>query len=70
MKKYQDERFTHLMNLSSRNMSVFFVLALPWSAVLMFLGSLTMEQGVVLVLGVWFAGLAINYLSLFYYYRQ
>jgi hypothetical protein len=70
IKKYQDERFTQLMNLSMRNMSIFLILALPWSVVIMVLGSLTVIQAAMLVFALWLAGLSINYVSLLYYYKQ
>jgi hypothetical protein len=70
LKKYQDERFTQLTKLSMRNMSVFLILALPWSVVLMLFMSLTIIQAAISVLILWFVGLCIHYLSLFYYYKH
>ena len=68
--KYQDERFTQIMNLSARNLSVFLVFALPLSVVIMVFGSLSVIQAAMLVFALWLASLGINYVSLLYYYKH
>ena len=70
MKKYRDERFTRLMEISTRNMAWFLVISLPWAAVIMIFGMITMIQAAALIFGIWFAGLGLLYVSLYYYYKR
>ena len=69
MEKYQDERFTQILNLSARNGFVFLLFALPWTGVLIALNLLTFDA-VAAVLSVWVSAIAVMYGSGAYYFRK
>lgn len=69
MNKFQDERFTHVYNKSSRNAFVFLVFALPYLGAILALQSIAVEA-VGLILLVWIMSIVIAYISGIYYYKQ
>ena len=69
MEKYQDERFTHILNLSARNGFVFLVFALPWMGALIALNLLILDAAAA-VLSLWFSSIAVMYGSGAYYFRK
>jgi hypothetical protein len=69
MEKYQDERFTHILNLSARNGFVFLLFALPWTGALIALNLLILDT-VAAVLSLWLSSIAVMYGSGAYYFRK
>ncbi len=69
MKQYQDERFTQIYNLASRNALVFLIFALPYLGVILTLQSIAIEA-VGMILIVWALSIIVFYASGFYYYKK
>ena len=69
MRQYQDERFTHIYDLASRNALVFLIFALPFLAAILAIQSIALEAVGPLFL-VWVLSLAVFYVSSFYYYKR
>ncbi len=69
MRPYQDERFTHIYNLASRNALVFLIFALPYLGAILAIQSVALEAVGPLFL-VWAFSLAIFYVSSYYYYKR
>ena len=67
MKKYQDERFTHILNLSARNGFVFVLFALPWTGALI---ALNFVDALASVLFIFAFSIAVLYGSGAYYFRK
>lgn len=71
MRRFHDERFTHIMNLAARNAFVFLVIILPMSSIVFIrVEEITLQIAAGLVFVPWISSLVILYLSLFYYYRK
>ncbi|MHA1961165.1 MAG: hypothetical protein ACW99U_13130 [Candidatus Thorarchaeota archaeon] len=69
MKQYQDERFTQIYNLASRNAFVFLLFALPAIGTILAYQSIAIEAiGPVFI--VWVLSMVIAYASGFYYYKR
>jgi len=69
MKQYQDERFTHIFNLASRNALVFLIFALPYLGAILVIQSIASEAVAPLIL-VWAISLLIFYSSTYFYYKR
>lgn len=69
MEKYQDKRFTHILNLAARNGFVFLLFALPWTGALIALDLLIFDA-LAAVLSLWFSSIAVMYGSGVYYFRK
>ena len=69
MKQYQDERFTHIYNLASRNALVFLIFALPFLGAILAIQYIALEAIGPLFL-VWALSLAIFYASSYIYYKR
>jgi len=67
--RYQDERFTQLYNLASRNALVFLIFILPILCAILFIQSIGLEVVASLIL-VWALSIVVFYASLLYYYRR
>ncbi|MHA1637270.1 MAG: hypothetical protein ACTSUO_00665 [Candidatus Thorarchaeota archaeon] len=67
MKKYRDERFTHILNLSARNGFVFLLFALPYTGALI---ALNLIDTLTSILFIWFFSIAVMYVSGAYYFRK
>jgi uncharacterized membrane protein len=71
MRRFQDERFTQIMNLAARNAFVFLVIILPLSSIVLIrVEEITLQITAGLIFVPWLSSLVILYLSLFYYYRK
>jgi uncharacterized membrane protein len=71
MRRFQDERFTQIMNLAARNAFVFLVIVLPLSSIVLIrVEEITLQITAGLIFVPWISSLVILYLSLFYYYRK
>jgi uncharacterized membrane protein len=71
LNRFQDERFSQLMNLAARNAFVFLVIILPLnSIVLIRVEEITLQITAGLIFVPWILSLVILYVSLFYYYRK
>jgi uncharacterized membrane protein len=69
MKQYQDERFTQIYNLASRNALVFLIFALPYLGAILALQTIAAEAvGPILI--VWVLSIIMFYASGFYYYKK
>ena len=69
MEKYQDERFTHILNLSARNGFIYLLFALPYTAALIALNLLLLDALAAILL-LWFSSMAVMYGSGAYYFRK
>jgi hypothetical protein len=71
MRRFYDERFTHIMNLAARNAFVFLLIILPMSSIVFIrVEEITLQIAAGVVIVPWLLSLVILYLSLFYYYRK
>jgi hypothetical protein len=70
MKKFQDERFSQIYLLSTRNSFVFLLFALPFSVSFLAINLITAEFLAALIMIVWGIALAIAYASGIYYYKK
>ncbi|MHA1909738.1 MAG: hypothetical protein ACW98Y_20740 [Candidatus Thorarchaeota archaeon] len=71
MQRYKDERFTQITNLSSRNVFLFIMIALPLSGAFIILTEVvTVLQAAGMVFLLWISSLAIYGASLLYYYKR
>ena len=71
LKRFQDERFTQIMNLAARNVFVYLMVLLPLSSVALLSAETFTIQIVAGVIFIpWISSLVIYFLSLFYYYRR
>ncbi len=71
LRRFQDERFTQIMNLAARNAFVFLVIILPLSSIVLIrVEEITLQITAGLIFVPWISSLVILYLSLFYYYRR
>jgi uncharacterized membrane protein len=71
LRRFQDERFSQIMNLAARNAFVFLVIILPMSSVVLIrVEEITLQITAGLIFVPWISSLVILYLSLFYYYRK
>jgi hypothetical protein len=70
MEKYQDERFTQILNISMRNGFVFLLIALPWTGALWALNLLILDALPAIILFLWFTSMAVVYGSGVYYFRK
>lgn len=71
MQRFQDERFTQIMNQAARNVFVYLMILLPMSSVaLILVEEFTAQIVAGLILVPWMSSLVIYFLSLFYYYRK
>jgi uncharacterized membrane protein len=71
LRRFQDERFTQIMNLAARNAFVFLVIILPLSSIVLIrVEEITLQITSGLIFVPWISSLVILYLSLFYYYRK
>jgi len=70
MEKYQDERFTQILNISMRNGFVFLLFALPWTGALWALNLLILDALPAVILFLWFTSMAVTYGSGVYYFRK
>ncbi|MHA1480506.1 MAG: hypothetical protein ACTSQZ_03680 [Candidatus Thorarchaeota archaeon] len=69
IEKYQDERFTQILNLSARNGFVFLLFALPWTGALIAINLLAFDA-LAAVLSLWVSSIAVMYGSGAYYFRK
>ena len=67
MKKYRDERFTHILNLSARNGFVFLLFALPYTGALI---ALNLIDALTSILFIWLFSIAVMYGSGAYYFKK
>lgn len=67
MKKYQDERFTQILNLSARNGFVFLLFALPWTGALI---ALNLVDALASVLFIFVFSIVVLYGSGVYYFKK
>ncbi len=70
VQKYRDERFTQLIGYSSRNVALFVLITLPWSAAVLASGQISISQAVLMLFLLWFVAIAVFYLSVLYYYKR
>ncbi|NHI88969.1 MAG: hypothetical protein EAX87_05550 [Candidatus Thorarchaeota archaeon] len=71
LKRFQDERFTQIMNLAARNVFVYLIVLLPMSSVVLLrVETFTVQIVAGLIILPWISSLVIYFLSLFYYYRR
>ena len=70
MKKFQDERFSHIYLQSTRNAFVFLLFAIPYSFVILGMQLVPIESLGALIMIVWGISLVIVYLSGIYYYKK
>jgi len=71
LRRFQDERFTQIMNLAARNSFVFLVIILPLSSIVLIrVEEITLQITAGLIFVPWISALVILWLSLFYYYRK
>jgi uncharacterized membrane protein len=71
LNRFQDERFSQLMNLAARNAFVFLVIILPLSSIVLIrVEEITLQITAGLIFVPWILSLVILYVSLFYYYRK
>ncbi|TET07511.1 MAG: hypothetical protein E3J86_12920 [Candidatus Thorarchaeota archaeon] len=71
LQRFQDERFSQLMNLAARNVFVYLMILLPLSIVFLFqIGEITLQIATGLIFVPWMSSLVIYFLSLLYYYRK
>ena len=71
MRRFQDERFTQIMNLAARNVFVYLMVFLPMSSVVLLrVETFTVQMVAGLIFLPWISSLVIYFLSPFYYYRR
>ena len=71
MQRFQDERFSQIMNQAARNVFVYLMILLPLSIVLLIqIGEITLQIALGLIFVTWMSSLVIFFLSLFYYYGK
>jgi uncharacterized membrane protein len=71
MRRFQDERFTQIMNQAARNVFLYLIILLPTSTVVLLrFEEITLQIALGLILVPWMSSLVIFFISLFYYYRR
>ncbi len=71
MQRFQDERFSQIMNQAARNVFVYLIILLPLSSVYVIqAGVISLEIVLALIFIPWMSALGIFFLSLVYYYRK
>ena len=71
MRRYQDERFSEIMNKAARNVFVYLMFILPMSSiVLIWFDEITHQIAAGMIMIPWLSSLVIFWLSLFFYYRR
>ena len=71
MQRFQDERFTQIMNSAARNVFLYLMILLPMSSfVLIMFEEITLQIAAGLIFIPWMSSLVIYFLSLYYYYRR
>ena len=70
MEKYQDERFTQILNISMRNGFAFLLIALPWTGALWALNLLILDTLPAIILILWGISMVVTYGSGVYYFRK
>jgi len=71
LQRFQDERFSEIMNQAARNVFIYLMILLPMSSVtLLWFEEMTPQIVAGIILIPWMSSLVIFFLSLFYYYRS
>lgn len=71
LRRFQDERFSQIMNRAARNVFIYLMILLPMSSVaLLWFEEITLQIAAGLIFIPWMSSLVIFMLSLFYYYRR
>ena len=71
LRRFQDERFSQIMNQAARNVFIYLMILLPMSTlVLLRENEITKEIVAGIILIPWMSSLVIFWLSLIYYYRR
>lgn len=71
MQRFQDERFSQIMNQAARNVFVYLMILLPMgSVVFIWFEEITLQIAAGLIFIPWMSSLVIFFLSLLYYYRK
>jgi len=71
LRRFQDERFSQIMNKAARNVFIYLMVLLPMSSVtLIWFDEITQQIAAGIILIPWMSSLVIFFLSLFYYYRR
>jgi len=71
LRRFQDERFSQIMNQAARNVFIYLMILLPMSSVvLLWFDEITHQIAAGLIFLPWMSSLVIFWLSLFYYYRR
>jgi len=69
--RFQDERFSQIMNRAARNVFIYLMILLPMSSVvLLWFDEITHQIAAGMIMIPWISSLVIFWLSLFYYYRR
>ena len=71
MRRFQDERFTQIMNQAARNVFLYLIILLPLSSVVLIrFEEITLQIAAGLIFIPWMSSLVIFFISLFYYYQK
>lgn len=71
LRRFQDERFSLIMNKAARNVFIYLMVLLPMSSVtLIWFDDITQQIAAGLIMIPWISSLLIFWLSLLYYYRR
>ncbi|MFW9959027.1 MAG: hypothetical protein ACFFCT_13230 [Candidatus Odinarchaeota archaeon] len=71
LRRFQDERFSQIMNRAARNVFIYLMILLPMSsAFLLWFDEITHQIAAGMIMIPWISSLVIFWISLFYYYRR